>query len=280
MNHLKIFEEFNYDKLILEIKTFELKKNIQYGKVPLTTTVIKKIFGKLNRIQSFHITDKTHIDDILNIIGKRNPISTFTYCSPEFLEKLNGISTKGGILMRIEGDINFMSFRDIFSYPDESLKRRWIDSKQLSKSLKRDLMDFIKNQKIDQLEIDKKTINIYMSNVYELIDKYKSEIINTILNPNLHHLFTSNNYTLNEIIVSNIKVLDIAFYPKKIFTECEDDSERCQILIKNLQEKLNKLSPNKVQIIENQYEINKWFKDRGGLSNYEDYQTYLKSTFG
>ena len=26
MNHLKIFEEFNYDKLILEIKTFELKK--------------------------------------------------------------------------------------------------------------------------------------------------------------------------------------------------------------------------------------------------------------
>jgi len=249
-------------------------EKIRDNQIPLTPTVVKMILGNPKRVQTFHVTDETHVDEIKKIIGKRNPVSTFQYFSEDKLIALSGIKTKGGVVLKIEGTLDFASSSDIYSTVDESLNRRWINAKLLSKQLSIDLMNEFRNVDIEESMI---SIKKFINRLYELIEKYKNEIQSNLLN-----IIVNQNYLFgewNELLVRNIRVISIAWTPTRIFSECRttQKSEKCQILINEFEQKLKQLS-NDITTLNNSNEAIEWFKENGGFTKINDFKTdYLKN---
>jgi len=241
---------------------------INQGYIPLTPSIVKQIFGEPQRIETFHVTDEQNIDQIKKIIGKRNSISTFKYFSENYISALNGVKTTGGIVLKLEGVLDFASSDDIFSTVDDSLTRRWIRSSLLSQNLSNEVpKNGISN--ISQFKS-------YMSKIYELLDKHKDEIKNNLVNLVLN----GRSGDWNELLVRNIKIKNIAWKPTKVFSQCfNKENEECVKLIDNLKNKLSEISPNVDTIFENKELIN-WFQKNGGFTSIEEFKkNYLKNIY-
>ena len=91
-------------------------------KLPLSSSIMKRIWPKSVRSKAFHVTD---LDGVFKLtkMGKTKSISAFYNIEDIMIS--SGIKTNGGYVVELEGDVLAASPDDISSQPDKS-GRRWI----------------------------------------------------------------------------------------------------------------------------------------------------------
>ena len=81
----------------------------------LSTTALERVFGKLERIKAWHVTDLTGLKGLKRLQGKKSSISVMTEIEPTSLDAFNGIETGGGFLVELEGTELVSSDQDVWS---------------------------------------------------------------------------------------------------------------------------------------------------------------------
>lgn len=244
-----LFEEL-LDDVAWKIKIYNHIKN---GYIPLTKKIIKLLINQHKRIISFHITDFNHLDSLINLVKQPKPISTFTFINKVYLLMLRGVQTKGGILVKISGSLDFMASFDLESKVDYSLKRRWIDSELLSN----ELHEFLIN-KYSNVNYSINTIKTYLTDIEKFIEKNTKKI-----EDKKRDLMLKKSGDWNELIVRDIEILGGIY---KLDDE-ESLSKEDEIV-----SKLKVISNNIIQVWTPD-EITHWFKENGGFLSFDELKT-------
>ena len=97
--------------------------NAEAPALVLSTTALERIFGKLERIKAWHITDVEGLKGLKKIQGKKASISVMTEIEPTDPYVLGGIETEGEIIIDVEGTELVSSDRDAWSERLEAGRR-------------------------------------------------------------------------------------------------------------------------------------------------------------
>lgn len=92
--------------------------------IPLSPSILKRIWPKLPRTTVFHLTDYAGVSRLKRMQGGKRSISSFWNIEHRVLQ--DGIRTDGGYVVELEGDILAAGPDDIMSQPDKT-GRRWIE---------------------------------------------------------------------------------------------------------------------------------------------------------
>jgi len=92
-------------------------------KLPLSPSIMKRIWPKSVRSKAFHLTDFDGVKKLKGMQGKKRSISAF-YNIDDYMIS-SGIKTEGGYVVELVGDVLVASPDDVSSQPDKS-GRRWI----------------------------------------------------------------------------------------------------------------------------------------------------------
>ena len=118
--------------------------------MPLSSSIMKRIWPKEIRATVFHVTNATGYRSIKKMQGKKSGISAFFEMRGSYFEQ--GIQTSGGVVLELDANILGAFNMDIMSAPDSS-GRRWVQlefmkgrfgEKDLSK-YQRGLQDLVGN---------------------------------------------------------------------------------------------------------------------------------------
>ena len=108
----------------LSIMLFDLPRaGLKDLKIPLSPSIMKRIWPKSVRSKAFHLTDFDGVKKLKGMQGKKRSISAF-YNIDDYIIS-DGIKTEGGYVVELEGDVLAASPDDVSSQPDKS-GRRWI----------------------------------------------------------------------------------------------------------------------------------------------------------
>ena len=108
----------------LSTMLFDLpREGIKDVKIPLSPSIMQRIWPKSVRSKAFHLTDFDGVKKLKGMQGKKRSISAF-YNIDDYMIG-SGIKTEGGYVVELEGDILAASPDDVSSQPDKS-GRRWI----------------------------------------------------------------------------------------------------------------------------------------------------------
>jgi len=91
--------------------------------IPLSSSIMKRIWPKEVRATVFHVTDDRGYEKIKKMQGKKGGISAFFEMRGNYFEQ--GIQTKGGVVIELDANILGAFNQDVMSAPDNS-GRRWI----------------------------------------------------------------------------------------------------------------------------------------------------------
>ena len=91
--------------------------------IPLSPSILKRLWPKPPRTTVFHLTDYTSIPKLKKLQGGKRSISAFFNITPRAIE--DGIRTEGGYVVELIGDILAAAPDDISSQPDKT-GRRWL----------------------------------------------------------------------------------------------------------------------------------------------------------
>ena len=91
--------------------------------IPLSPSILKRIWPKLPRTTVFHLTDLVGVQRLKKMQGGKRSISAFWNITKIVLG--DGIRTDGGYVVELEGDILAAGPDDIMSQPDKT-GRRWL----------------------------------------------------------------------------------------------------------------------------------------------------------
>ena len=103
--------------------------NIESMKIPFSTPIYRRAFGKPPRTRVFHVADPENFRKLVKLEGKKKSISAMTYAEPFYI--LNGINQAGGIAVEMEADVLVAQRMDIMSIPDKT-GRRWVSFADLA----------------------------------------------------------------------------------------------------------------------------------------------------
>jgi len=92
-------------------------------KLPLSPSIMKRIWPKSVRSKAFHLTDFDGVKKLKGMQGKKKSISAF-YNMDDYIIQ-SGIKTEGGYVVELEGDVLAAAPDDISSQPDKT-GRRWL----------------------------------------------------------------------------------------------------------------------------------------------------------
>ena len=91
--------------------------------IPLSPSILKRIWPKLPRTTVFHLTDLVGVQHLKKMQGGKRSISAFWNITARAID--DGIRTDGGYVVELEGDILAAGPDDIMSQPDKT-GRRWL----------------------------------------------------------------------------------------------------------------------------------------------------------
>ena len=92
-------------------------------KIPLSPSILKRIWPKRIRTTVFHLTDFTGLGKLKKMQGGKRSISGFFHIRPSVID--SGIKSEGGYVIELIGDVLAAAPDDISSVPDKS-GRRWL----------------------------------------------------------------------------------------------------------------------------------------------------------
>jgi len=108
----------------LSTMLFDLpREGIKDLKIPLSPSIMKRIWPKSIRSKAFHLTDDDGIRKLKRLQGGKKSISAF-YNMDDYIIQ-SGIKTHGGYVVELEGDVLAAAPDDISSQPDKT-GRRWL----------------------------------------------------------------------------------------------------------------------------------------------------------
>jgi len=110
----------------------------------LSTTALERVFGKLERIKGWHVTNLPGVQGLKKIQGKKNSISVMRQINPNDNRALSGVATKGGFVVELEGIELLSADKDVFTTRLESGRRGIRITKSNFPSLLRDMQIMIK----------------------------------------------------------------------------------------------------------------------------------------
>ena len=108
----------------LSTMLFDLpREGIKDVKIPLSPSIMKRVWPKSIRSKVFHLTDFKGVHKLKKLQGGKKSISAFYNMDDIIIA--SGIKTEGGYVVELEGDVLAASPDDVSSQPDKS-GRRWI----------------------------------------------------------------------------------------------------------------------------------------------------------
>jgi len=108
----------------LSTMLFDLpREGLKDLKIPLSPSIMKRIWPKSIRSKAFHLTDDDGVRKLKRLQGGKKSISAFYNMDDIIIQ--SGIKTEGGYVVELEGDVLAASPDDVSSQPDKS-GRRWI----------------------------------------------------------------------------------------------------------------------------------------------------------
>ena len=124
---MKTFKEQMMWQQSLSTRLFDVAHGSSIGFnafwMPLSSSIIKRIWPKEIRATVFHVTNATGYRSIKKMQGKKSGISAFFEMRGSYFEQ--GIQTSGGVVLELDANILGAFNQDIMSAPDTS-GRRWV----------------------------------------------------------------------------------------------------------------------------------------------------------
>ena len=74
-----------------------------YPALILSSTALERVFGKLNKIIAWHVTEQYVFDTLVKLQGKKSSISALTEINPSKSKPFEGMETDGGVVVEVEG---------------------------------------------------------------------------------------------------------------------------------------------------------------------------------
>ena len=74
-----------------------------YPALILSPTALERVFGNLNKIIAWHVTEQYHIGELVKLQGKKSSISALTEINPSKSKPFEGMETEGGVVVEVEG---------------------------------------------------------------------------------------------------------------------------------------------------------------------------------
>ena len=108
----------------LSTMLFDLPRaGIKDAMIPLSPSILKRIWPKPPRTTVFHLTDYSGIQKLIKLQGSKKSISAFFNITARAID--DGVVTEGGYVAELIGDILVASPDDLSTQPDKT-GRRWI----------------------------------------------------------------------------------------------------------------------------------------------------------
>lgn len=174
------------------------------GWVPLSTSIINKMIGGAY-VQTWHVTDASHIGNIMKLEGKKKSLSTFNASDSVYSPITGkGMWTKGGVVVQMAGRLLAQGKDDLWSAPDKQ-GRRWVDPKYLFGD---GVLSINRSGISDTMSATEKrdAVKKYIDNAYKEMYKHRLKFIKKMITDD-HSLYYDADY--NEVIVNNIVVQDV-----------------------------------------------------------------------
>jgi len=74
-----------------------------YPALILSPTSLKRVFGNLNKIKAWHVTEHYEIGTLVRLQGKQASISALTEINPSKSKPFEGMETEGGVVVEVDG---------------------------------------------------------------------------------------------------------------------------------------------------------------------------------
>ena len=153
--YLREFAQQSPSDLVFDVHT----GNSSSLKIPISTTMFKRIWPDTIRATVFHVTDHNGLGKIKKIEGGKKSISAFFSMMSRYME--TGVATSGGVVVEMEADVLISARDDIMSEVDKQgrwwVMMSWFANAQLGRTgpefgkVEKDLNWLIKNLVIKHL---------------------------------------------------------------------------------------------------------------------------------
>ncbi len=94
-----------------------------YPALILSPTALERVFGNLNKIKAWHVTEQYVFDTLVKLQGKKSSISALTEINPSKSKPFEGMETGGGVVVEVEGVELLAAREDAWSELLESGRR-------------------------------------------------------------------------------------------------------------------------------------------------------------
>ena len=94
-----------------------------YPALILSPTALERVFGNLNKIKAWHVTEQYVFDTLVKLQGKKSSISALTEINPSKSKPFQGMETDGGVVVEVEGVELLAAREDAWSELLESGRR-------------------------------------------------------------------------------------------------------------------------------------------------------------
>ena len=94
-----------------------------YPALILSPTALERVFGNLNKIIAWHVTEQYVFDTLVKLQGKKSSISALTEINPSKSKPFEGMETDGGVVVEVEGVELLAAREDAWSELLESGRR-------------------------------------------------------------------------------------------------------------------------------------------------------------
>ena len=124
--------------------------------MPISEKMIERLFGK-RKLRGYHVTNPENLERLAKIQNSAKSISTLT--SGQTTDFESGISSGGGAIIELEGNLLFSSYKDVFSNLETAQGRRWVKMITIAKNstlahkvyadIASEILKYISKNKID-----------------------------------------------------------------------------------------------------------------------------------
>ena len=130
-------------------------------KIPISTSMFKRIWPDTIRATVFHVTDHNGLGKIKKIEGGKKSISAFFSMMSRYME--SGVATSGGAVVEMDADVLISARDDIMSQVDKT-GRRWVEMSWFENAtrdragfskIEKDLTELISNLIVKHLSFEK-----------------------------------------------------------------------------------------------------------------------------
>lgn len=124
--------------------------------MPISEKMIERLFGK-RKFRGYHITSSRRVKKLAKIQNSAKSVATLT--SGDDSDFTQGIASGGGVIVELEGNLLFSSYKDVFSNLELAQGRRWvrveniadtfIGANKIYAGIAKEILKYIDKNKID-----------------------------------------------------------------------------------------------------------------------------------